>query len=301
MRVLGSVKRATLAVAVLGLLVAGVVVATEASTFSGRSEAALALAPAAAAVGCVVSGPYLAPEQGSVGLPAGTALCATGPLIIGRPGTVIDGWDVRGGIVVDAADVLVRRSRITGDGASPYGIRTTERGSVRIEDTTVTGDFPEAGIGDSRWTAERVEISGVTHDGARLGPGATMRNSWLHDFDPAPGSESTALALLVPDGDVLVEDNRVEMGTGPGHGSALLIAPGRSGDRSGGGSVLIRGNVLGGGEYTVDQVTGASELTDMRLTGNRFQRGAGVQPLRVPASAVLVDNTFVDGGRITPR
>jgi len=295
---LGSSRRAALAVAILVLLVAGVVVATEGSTFPGQPEVTRALTPAAA-VECVVSGPYLAPEQGSVGLPAGTALCATGPLVIDRPGTVIDSWDVCGGIVVDAADVLVRRSRITGDGASPYGIRTTERGSVRIEDTTVTGDFPEAGIADGRWTAERVEISGVTHDGARLGPGATMRNSWLHDFNPAPGSESTALALLVPDGDVLVEDNRVEMGTGPGHRSALLIAPGRAGGRVGDGSVLIRGNVLGGGEYTVHQATGASEMTDVRLTGNRFQRDARVQPLRVPASAVLVDNTFVDGGRIT--
>jgi hypothetical protein len=297
MQALG-LERAVLTVAVFGLVVAGVVVATEGSTFPGPRGAALVLAPAAA-VSCTSAGPYRAPEQGSVGLPVGLPLCASGPLVVTTSGVVLDGWDVRGGIVVDAADVVVRRSRITGDGSSPYGIRTTERGSVRIEDTTVTGDFPEAGIGDDRWTAERVEISGVTHDGARLGSGTALRNSWLHDFQPAPGSEAYALTILAPDGDVLVEDNRIEMGAGPGHGSALLIAPGRTGDRMDDGPVLIRGNVLGGGEYTLRQAVGSSELTDVRITGNRFRRDAGVGPLRVPASAVLVDNTFVDGGLIS--
>jgi hypothetical protein len=289
--------RGGLAVAAFGLLVAGVVVATEGNTFPGAPRQAYALAPAAA-VGCAAAGPYRAPEQGSVGLPAALELCPSGPMVVTTPGAVLDGWDVRGGIVVDARDVIVRRSRITGDGAEPYGIRTTERGSVRIEDTTLTGHFPEAAIGEDRWTAERVEITGATGDGARLGSGATLRNSWLHGFDPAAGAESNALALHVPDGDVLVEDNRIEMGTGPGHGSAVLIAPSRTGDRVEGGPVVIRGNVMGGGQYTLRQVAGAGQLRDVRITGNRFRRDAAAGPLRVPSTAVLMDNTFVDGGLI---
>lgn len=285
--------RVGLALTSFGLVVSGVVVATEGSTFPGVASPALALAPAAVA-NCAQVGPYRPPESGEVGLPARLELCPSGPMTVRTAGAVIDGWDVRGGIVVDAADVVVRRSRVTGDGSSPYGIRTTEAGSARIEDTTITGDFPVAGIGEHRWTAERVEISGVTADGAHLGSGATLRNSWLHSFVPSAGVRAAALELRERAGDALVEGNRVEMGTGPGHRAAVLLTPAESG--SGERDVVIRENVLGGGEYTLHQDDGSDAA--VRIVGNRFRRDADAAPLRVPVDTVLDGNTFVDGGQV---
>jgi hypothetical protein len=289
--------RVALALASFGLVVAGVVVATEGSTFPGTPPPSVALAPAAV-VTCPAVGAYRPPERGGVGLPTGLALCASGPIVVRSPGALIDGWDVTGGILVDAEDVVVRRSRVTGDGTSPYGIRTTPAGSVRIEDTTISGDFPKAGIGGDRWTAERVEITRVTHDGAHLGSRATLRNSWLHEFTPPSGIEATALELVGPEGHALIEGNRVEMGTGPGHRAAVLLNEGRSaaGEAP---AVVIRDNVLGGGEYTLHQDGGAGE--PVRIIGNRFGRDSGQGPLRVPAATVLDGNTFVDGGLVTRR
>jgi hypothetical protein len=295
--------RVGLAVAAFGLVVSGVVVATEGNTFPGplaayASPASVALAPAAG-VSCLAAGPYRAPERGSVGLPVGLGLCPSGSMVITTPGVVLDGWDVRGGITVDAPDVVVRRSRVTGDGSSPFGIRTTERGSVRIEDTTLTGEFPEAAVVGDRWTAERVEITGVSHHGAQLGSGARLRNSVVHGLAPAAGVETHGLVLVGSDGDVLVEDNRIDRGLG--QGSAVLVAPAPGGESGRDGPVVIRGNVLGGGGYTLRQAPDAAVLSEVRITSNRFQRGPGVEPLRVPSSFVLMDNTFVDGGMLPER
>jgi hypothetical protein len=249
-----------------------------------------------AALECAAAGPYRAPERGSVGVPAGIALCPSGPRTVTVAGAVLDGWEVRGGIVVDAPDVVVRRSRIVGDGTEPFGIRTTGDGSVRIEDVTLTGDFPEAAIGGDRWSGERVEITRVTGDGARLGEGSRLRNSALRDFTTAPGRQASALVVRGTGRDVLVEDNRVELGSGPGRDSAVLLAPQEPAERADG-PVLIRGNVLGGGRYTVRQEE-PRVATDVRISGNRFRRDAEEAPLRVPRHTVLEDNVYLDGARL---
>jgi hypothetical protein len=285
-------RRAGLAVAAFLVGISGVVAATEGTTFPFGAPPSVTLTQAAA-VRCLATGPYVAPAQGSTGVPAGLALCPSGPLTVTEPGTVVDGWDVRGGIVVDAPDVIVRRSRITGDASMPYGIRTTDTGSVRIEDTTLTGDFPEAAIGDERWTGVRLEITRVTHDGARLGNRARLRNSAVRDFAPAAGVAPNALVLLGSGRDVLVEDNRI--GTGSGAGSAVRLSPTEAGGRA----AVLRGNVLGGGDYTVhEDPSAAGPAAELWLTGNRFRRDAVRGPLRVSPRAVLSNNTFLDGGAL---
>lgn len=291
----GFGSRVVLGLAAFSIGVGGVLVATDGSTFPS-AFATVSLAPAARAVAapatCAVVGEYVAPEPGSTGVPAGIALCPGGPVTVTEPGAVLDGWDIRGGIVVDAPGVVIRRSRITGDGVTPYGVRTTPAGSVRVEDTTLVGNFPQAAIGDERWTAERIEISGVTHDGARLGDGARLRNSSVHDFAPAAGN-----ALVVRGEDVCVEDNRVEPGAVTG--SAVRVDTPASPDDS---PVVIRGNVLGGGDYTVheDAASDRGLPVEVRITGNRFRPDAARGPLSVSSAAVLADNTFVDG-RPLPR
>ncbi|MBW0115359.1 hypothetical protein [Pseudonocardia abyssalis] len=263
--------------------VSGVVLATEGVTF-GAPAPTVALAPVVS-TGCAAAGPYVVPERGSVGLPPSLRLCAAGPLTITRPGTVLDGMDVRGGVVVDAPDVVVRRSRITGDGTRAYGIVTTGAGSVRIEDTTLTGRFTEAAVGGDRWTAERIEVVGVTGDGAHAGRGSRLRASVLSRF--APGREVTGLTVTASD--VVVEDSTIRMGDG--HLSAVRIA-----SDGGGRPIVVRSNVLGGGGYTVHQDEGPGD--DVHVVDNRFARDAVRAPLRVPMTAEATGNTYVDGAPV---
>lgn len=290
--------RAGIGLAAFGLAVAGVLALTEGVRFPGV-EPTVTLVPAAVTA-CDAAGPYRTPDRDSVGLPDGLGLCPAGPLTVTVPGTVLDGLDVRGGIVIDAADVVVRRSRITGDGSTPFGIRTTDAGSVRIEDTTLTGDFPVAALDGNRWSAERIEITRVTNDGVWMGDGARLRNSVLHAFTPAPGAGSRAVVLRGGAGDLLVEDNRIDLGDGPDRRDALLLAPDEGWGRTGG-SVVIRGNVLGGGRWTVMQDSTTGEPGEVRITGNRFRRDAERGPLRVPHRTVLTDNSYLDGGPLPSR
>jgi hypothetical protein len=256
---------------------------------------------------CAETGPYAPPPPDSVGTPAGLRLCPVrAALEVRTPGAVLDGLDLTGGVVVAAPGVVVRRSRITGDGTTAAGVCTLEGGSVRIEDTTLTGEFTDAAVDGPDWVAERIEMAAVRADGARLGPGATLRNSWLHEFAPRPGRAVDAITLAAPEGDVLVEANRVRLGTGPGLGSAVLVDPTESARHESAdeqrperrGPVVVRDNELGGGEYTLLRDAAAAPLAVLRITGNRFHRDAGAAPLRVRGAAELRDNFFVDGGEV---
>lgn len=266
-------------------------------------------APAPPVPTCAATGPYAPPPTDSVGTPAGLTLCPVrAALEIRTPGAVLDGLDLVGGVVVAAPDVVIRRSRITGDGSTPAGVRTVGDGAVRIEDSTVTGDFTDAAVDGPAWVAERIEITDVAADGARLGPGATLRNSWLHDFRARPDREIDAVTLAGGDtGDVLVEANRVTLGRGPGLGSAVLVDPAvdarhQSEEREPlrKGPVLVRGNELGGGEYTLLQDPGGGDASGatVRITGNRFHRDAAAATVRIRGGAHLADNVFVDGGEV---
>jgi hypothetical protein len=288
-----AIARVGLGISTCVLAVAGVLVATDGTTFPPLDPPTVALTPAVATLECAAAGPYEAPERGSVGVPAGLRLCPSAARTITTPGVVLDGWEIRGGVVVDAPEVVVRRSRVVGDGTQPFGIVTTPRGSVRIEDVTLTGDFPEAAVGGDRWSGERVDITGVTGDGARLGESSRLRNSTVHDFATPPGKEASALVVRGSGQDVLVEDNKVDVGIGPGRGSAVLLDPDGTATR-GEGPIVIRGNVLGGGRYTVREDEPGTP-SDVRISGNRFRRDAEEAPLRVSRRAVLEDNSYLDG------
>lgn len=277
--------RVGLAVAALCLLVAGVVVATEgvAASETAAFDTSVAPAPAASST-CAAAGPYAAPEPGSVGLPPSLRLCPSGPLTITTPGAVLDGMELRGGLVVDAPDVVVRRSRITGDGSAAYGVVTTAAGSVRIEDTTVTGAFTEAAVGGTRWTAERVEVVGVDGDGAHAGAGSRLRASVLSRF--APGADTDGLVVLAPD--VVVEGTTIRMGEA--HHNAVRIDPGGAVDDP----IVLRANVLGGGEYTV----AGSGAADVQVVDNRFARDSARAPLRVGPMTTSRGNTYLDGAPV---
>jgi hypothetical protein len=269
--------------------VSGVVVATDAVEFPAVTTVEL---EQAASSTCAAAGPYVVPELGSVGLPPALRLCPSGSIVVSEPGTVLDGMDLRGGIVVDAPGVVVRRSRITGDGSSAYGVLTTATGSVRVEDSTLTGRFTEAAIGGAGWTAERVEIVGISGDGAHAGAGSRLRASTLSRFEPGPDVDG--VEVFGPD--VVIEGTTVRMGER--HRSAVGVEgrPGAAGPGGRDGPVVLRMNVLGGGEYTVRQAGGVAD--DVEVVGNRFARDFGQAPMRLSPTAVTAENTYLDGAPV---
>ncbi len=274
-----------LALATVALGVGGVLVATDGGA-TPADPVALAPTGAATVLSCELTGAGVTPERGSVGLPPGLRLCPhAGPLVVDVPDAVVDGWDLHGGIVVTAPGVVVQRSRITGDGSEAYGVVTRGAGSVRVQDTTLTGRFAEAALGGARWTAERVEIAGVAADGAHAGPGARLISSVLSRFEPGDGVDGVDVRA----GDVVVQDTTVRMGQA--HRSAVHIAPGAEGPDEG--RVELRSNILGGGDYTVLQPEPAR--AEVVLVDNRFAHDAARGPLRLPPTVRDRDSTYTDG------
>jgi hypothetical protein len=286
---------------VVALCVGGVALAGEGGAVppvasAGGAPDAVAVAPAAGAsadLSCSRTAEWTAPERGSVGLPPGLALCPQnpdggGPTLVDVPGAVIDGWDLRGGLLVTAPGVVVQRSRITGDGSTDHGVATSGAGSVRVQDTTLTGRFAQAALGGAHWTAERVEVVGVAGDGAHAGAGCRLIASALSRFEPGGDTDGVAVRA----GDVVVEGTTVRMGAG--HRSAVSVAPEEDGPDEG--AVVLRGNVLGGGEWTVLMQDPAA--ADVELVDNRFARDAGTAPLRVPPQVRERGSAYVDGAPV---
>ena len=283
--------RAVLAVLTLLLGACGVLVATEGVAQDAPGAAPVPAVTVPATHRCAATGAPTTPERGSVGLPPALRLCphraeSGGAVVIDQPGAVLDGWDLTGGIVVTVPGVVVQRSRITGDGSTDHGVATTGAGPVRVQDSTLTGRFRAAALGGARWTAERVEIVGVAGDGAHAGPGSRLLASVLSRFEPGPDVDGVEVRA----GDVRVEDSTVWMGSG--HRSAVHVAATEPGD----GPVLLRRNVLGGGEYTVVQPGPGRVRTE--LLGNRFARDAREGPLRLDPSAREAESAFLDGAPV---
>jgi hypothetical protein len=233
-----------------------------------------------------------------VGVPQGTALRPSGSFTADTPGQVVDGLDVTGSIVVTAPNVVIRNSRFTGTGGTPWAIQTQGSGSVLIQDTTIRGDYTDAGIAYANWTAERVEIVGMTNDGAKMGNNVTIRDSWIHDFTPTSGAHADGLQLVEDVGNIVIENNRIDPGGGVGANSAIFLCPDIGPQVRDAGPITVSGNQLGGGGYTLYYVggSGGAVLTDVRVTGNRWLRDEQYGPIRaetVPTAAS--DNAYTDG------
>jgi hypothetical protein len=106
------------------------------------------------------------------------------------------------------------------------------------------------------------------------------------------GHEASAVSLQGGGDPVLLEDSTIDLGDPPRPGSAVVLT---ADPDAGPGSVVVRGNVLGGGRWVLLQNGPGSGRLDVLITGNRFRRGAEEQPLRVSRVAALSDNSYLDG------
>jgi hypothetical protein len=122
------------------------------------------------------------PSADTTGVPEGTNLTDyTGPCEISTPGTVIDAkrvdcWPLQ----INAEGVVITRSLI--DGFVYAGDDGT--GSFTITDTDVQmGDYPGTGIGDARFTATRVHVTGGKRSVSCFRD-CTVEHSYVHRLLP---------------------------------------------------------------------------------------------------------------------
>lgn len=208
------------------------------------------------------------PTADDTGVRQGLTLERSGPLTVTTPGTVLDGLEINGPLVIDADGVLVRNVRVLSAGAR-YPIRVMEgRRGVRIEDTEIVGaDVAcEVGLYGEGFTATRVEISGC-QDGVRMGSSTTIEDSWVHDLRATDGSHNDAVQSLGGIG-IAVRRNRLEGTTTSGApASASIQLDGRVNGQLA--DVVVTDNFISGGAYAL-RIYNASGRVE--VTGNVFER-----------------------------
>ncbi|HJQ48269.1 MAG TPA: hypothetical protein VJ870_18395 [Amycolatopsis sp.] len=237
------------------------------------------------------------------GVPAGTKLTPSGS-ITATPGQVIENLDITGHVYVGSGvhGVVIRNSRISGDGGVAWGIETADDGSVSADHVTLRGNFTDAAVAYNNVTVTHADIYGMTNDGAKVGNNFTMTDSWLHDFTPETGAHADALQIMERVANVLIQRNLIDPGTGGpwsdtdsqdrSVNSALILNDAL--DQGTAGRVVIDSNVIGGGGYTVYFTLPG----DTRFTNNQFVRDSYLWgPVDPRASAdVWSGNKFSDNG-----
>jgi hypothetical protein len=236
--------------------------------------------------------------RATTGVPSGTRLTAARGMTITKDGTVVSAKDVSGGIWIDADDVTIRSSRVTGTGFAVIQVKDGSR-NVRIQDVEIDGRGAQAGsmgvIGPAAVT--HADISGV-ENGLTPGSGSQLRNNWVHDLD-APGSPHYD-GIQIDGGlsDITISGNHVDLSNHT-QTSAVMI-DNYFGPIS---NVSVVGNRLEGGGYTVysDGQFGGGAIRGVSFTGNRLGRGYYGYASIVRNSPTWSGNTDATTGRSVGR
>jgi len=126
----------------------------------------------------------------------------TGPMTITTNGTVIDGKVINGSLVVRAANVTIRRSKVNGTIDLGYGSAS----NVLIEDVEINGgNTVYAALGSANFTCRRCNIYGATMGVS--GYNFTIEDSWIHDLYGTGSVHSET--ILGYSGNIVVRHNRL--------------------------------------------------------------------------------------------
>jgi hypothetical protein len=214
------------------------------------------------------------PDASNTGVPAGTALTPSSSRTITTNGTVLNGLEITGTVIVAADNVTIKNSRIraTAGGSGSYAVQLNNGAdNFTIEHTEVLGPTSEtSGLESAVWN----------HYG---NPGVTARYDYFHkcaDCWEGPGVFENDYMVVDAayngshDEDIYVcgAAVKVEHSTlyNTHHQTATVF-----GDTAGcgGNSIEIKNSLLAGGGYMLyPQGNASSSIGTMNITANRFAR-----------------------------
>ena len=200
-----------------------------------------------------------------------------GDLTVSTPGAVIDSLEVRGLLIINAPDVVIKNSRIVGRAVTgSVGLVSNVRSGLpfTIQDSEINAAIPSPylnGIFGSAFTALRVDISNVIDPIHVIGGDVEIRDSWLHDndhYEQDPlwnGTPSHSDSLQIEAGnDISVVGNRME----GSHNAAIQITQNTT--KAPLGNVRISDNYFNDGGCTVNIARTPAPIGGFAVTDNVF-------------------------------
>lgn len=206
------------------------------------------------------------PNADTTGVPEGTNLKPSRSLTVTEDGAVLDALEIAGTVKVEADNVTIRNSRIISSGRYAIEVGSNAKNLV-VEDSEIDGNGTATiAILRGEYTLRRVNIHDV-QDGPRIeGDNVLIEDSYIHDLHRIDGGHHDTLQIRQASS-VIIRGNNFQaykadtsdpMNAAIQFGSALGPIE----------DVLIEGNLLNGGNYTIN----ASKLTGDPVTirDNRF-------------------------------
>lgn len=269
---------------------AGEPVATTSETPS-ISETSVTAAPTTAVPGGSVPTTGW-PGASNTGVPAGTALQPLDPggpapagtrwsgdvLWVTAAGTVLDSYDIRGLVRVEAKDVVIQNCRITGQYLSSSFALVYVNGdgfSVTVRDSELYAKYPSPyvrGVIGYNFTLERVNVHDVIDQMAITGNNVVVKDSWLHrtlyyENDPVyNGTPSHDDNAQIQQGSNLTFTHNTMEGT---HNAAIQVTQ----DFGRVSNLLVENNLISNGACSINLAQkDKGALQGITLRGNRFTR-----------------------------
>lgn len=259
LKLIKKVASAGAAGTVLAGVIAGGVIAGGASVASAEPPVSVS----------VSAQPRIAafPDETTTGVPAGTTLTPSGGLSISKAGTVIDALDISGGVTIKASNVTIKRSRITASSGTRYPVRV-QSGNVVIEDTEISGGSGVA-VCCGDFVLRRVNIHDVS-EGPRLNGNSTVENSYIHHLLRCSGCHIDALQST-GGSNIVIRGNNIQAynpATGDPMNAAFQFGEEQAPLRN----CLFEGNLVNGGNYTINGGGGGTTGAQCTFRNNQFQR-----------------------------
>jgi hypothetical protein len=218
------------------------------------------------------------PDASCTGVPTGTALTVvSGGMTINTDGTIVDGKDIHGCVVVNAKDVTIRNSKITcPSNQSNIAVLTEDHGYVGsrllVEDSEVScGNTNGTAFSEANLTARRLNVHGC-ENGFDVNQYMIIEDNYIHDLydDAVAHTDGIQFAtghfingnqLVSGASNVTITHNSILV-----HGTSAIIT-GRSGTDE---NVLIQSNLFAGGAFTLYCEQLGTKGINYRVINNHF-------------------------------
>jgi hypothetical protein len=171
-------------------------------------------------------------------------------MTVTQDGTVLDGLHITGTVTIEADDVTIRNTLI--DNTAEYPIRSTAGGkNLVVEDTEIDGNGQgNVAVYGGEYTLRRLNIHD-TLDGPRIeGNNVSIEDSYVHHLHRIPDGHHDTLQIRRGIGVRITGNNFQPFNpdTNDPMNAAIQIGSlnGPTGD------VVVEGNLMNGGNYTVN-------------------------------------------------
>jgi hypothetical protein len=203
------------------------------------------------------------PDADNTGVPAGKSLTViSGNYTISTAGAVVDGKEIRGCVEVRAANVTIRNSRIVAPGCF-NAVRNFSTGLTMSDVEISCGNSHGTGVTATNYTVIRADISGC-ENGFNVGGSVVVEDSYIHDLYALDGAHTDGAQFNQGASNITFRHNTI-LSPAPGGTSAIIMWDENDPQNS---NVLITGNLLAGGTYTL--YCPRNNSSNVNIVGNRF-------------------------------